>query len=72
MDALTNAAYQLKAVADSLIEASTEMNHLRTRCDFLEGQNAILANRCSELEIEKDKNNQLKKTLIELLQESLS
>lgn len=72
MDALTNAAYQLKVVADSLIEASAEINHLRTRCDYLESQNANLINRCTELEIDRDKNNQLKKNLIESLQESLS
>lgn len=72
MDALTNAAYQLRVVADSLIEASAEINHLRTRCDYLESQNADLVNRCTELEIEKAKNNQLKKDLIELLQESLN
>lgn len=72
MDALTNAAYQLKVVADSLIEASAEISHLRTRCDYLESQNANLINRCTELEIDRDKNNQLKKNLIESLQESLS
>ena len=70
MDALTNAAYQLKAVAEALIEASAEINTLKNRCNYLESQNADLVNRCTELEITRDKNNQFKKNLIELLQES--
>ena len=72
MDALANAAYQLRVVADALIEASGEINHLRKRCDYLESQNADLINRCTELEITRDKNNQFKKNLIALLQENLS
>ena len=72
MDALTNAAYQLKAVAEALIEASGEINNLKTRCQYLESISADLINRCTELEIDKSKNNQFKKDLVKLLEDNIS